>query len=52
MQDEYEDGAPREQILDRAHEVGIDEAKAEKEIENLKQKGELYETRTDHYRVV
>ena len=47
---EYDDGAPIDVVIERAEEVGIDESKAEHEIEKLKQKGEVYEPRTDHLR--
>jgi len=50
IEDEYDDGAPVEVVLDRAEEVGVTPQKAEHEIENLKQKGEVYAPRTDHLR--
>jgi replicative DNA helicase Mcm len=50
IEDEYEEGAPVEEVLSRAGEVGIDRSKAEQEIENLKKKGELYEPSLDHLR--
>ncbi|WP_332897375.1 LAGLIDADG family homing endonuclease [Haladaptatus sp. CMSO5] len=50
IEDEYEDGAPIDVVLDRAEEIGMDHSKAEHEIEKLKQKGEVYEPRTDHLR--
>jgi replicative DNA helicase Mcm len=50
IEDEYEEGAPVDEVLARADEVGIDRSKAEKEIENLKKKGELYEPSLDHLR--
>ena len=50
VEDEYEEGAPIDEVLARADDVGIDRAKAEKEIENLKQKGEVYEPSLDHLR--
>ncbi|MFB6295293.1 MAG: LAGLIDADG family homing endonuclease [Halobacteriales archaeon] len=43
IEDEYEEGAPVEEVIDRAEELGMDESKADHEIEKLKQKGELYE---------
>ncbi|MFB6228739.1 MAG: hypothetical protein ABEH88_09310, partial [Halobacteriales archaeon] len=43
IEEEYEDGAPAEEVIERAEEVGMDESKAEHEMEKLKQKGELYE---------
>ncbi|PSQ16972.1 MCM family protein [Halobacteriales archaeon QS_8_69_26] len=52
LADEYEDGAPKEVITDRAEEHGIDADQVDHEITKLKEKGEIYETQTDHYRVV
>ncbi|MFB6222616.1 MAG: LAGLIDADG family homing endonuclease [Haloarcula sp.] len=50
IEDEYDEGAPADIVIERAEEVGIDETKAEHEIDKLKQKGEVYEPRTDHLR--
>ncbi|MFB6254058.1 MAG: minichromosome maintenance protein MCM [Halobacteriaceae archaeon] len=50
LQDEYEEGAPIEDVLEQAESNGIDRSKAEKEIEKLRQKGEVYEPRTNHLR--
>ena len=50
IEEEYEEGAPVDEVLARASEVGIDRSKAEQEIENLKKKGELYEPSLDHLR--
>ncbi|MFC7075033.1 LAGLIDADG family homing endonuclease [Haloarcula halophila] len=50
IEDEYDEGAPVDVVIERAEEVDIDESKAEHEIEKLKQKGEVYEPRTDHLR--
>ncbi|WP_372479810.1 LAGLIDADG family homing endonuclease [Halomicrobium sp. HM KBTZ05] len=50
IEEEYDEGAPVDVVVERAEEVGIDESKAEHEIEKLKQKGEVYEPRTDHLR--
>ncbi|MEF8775489.1 MAG: LAGLIDADG family homing endonuclease [Haloarculaceae archaeon] len=50
IEDEYDEGAPVGVVLERAEEVGMDTAKAEHEIEQLKQKGEVYEPRTDYLR--
>jgi replicative DNA helicase Mcm len=50
IEDEYDEGAPVDVVIERAEEVGIDESKAEHEIEKLKQKGEVYEPRNDHLR--
>jgi replicative DNA helicase Mcm len=50
IESEYEDGAPIEEVLDRTDEVGMDRAKAEREIEELRRKGEVYEPRSEHLR--
>ncbi|MFW5973959.1 MAG: minichromosome maintenance protein MCM, partial [Natrialbaceae archaeon] len=50
VEEEYDEGAPIDVVLERAAEVGMDESKAEHEIEKLKQKGEVYEPSTDHLR--
>ncbi|MEA5388409.1 ATP-binding protein [Haloarculaceae archaeon H-GB11] len=50
LEEEYDEGAPVEVIIERAEEVGMDASKANHEIEKLKQKGEVYEPRTDHLR--
>ena len=43
-------GAPVDVIVERAEEQGMDASKAEHEIDKLKQKGEVYEPKTDHLR--
>jgi len=50
IEEEYDEGAPVEEVLDRAGEIGMDEEKAEKEIESLRKKGELYEPVQGHLR--
>ena len=50
IEDEYDEGAPVDVVLDRAEEIGTERSKAEHEIEKLKQKGEVYEPSTDHLR--
>ena len=50
IEEEYDDGAPIDVVLERAGEIGMDESKAEHEIDKLKQKGEVYEPSTDHLR--
>ncbi|WP_439027803.1 LAGLIDADG family homing endonuclease [Haloarchaeobius sp. DT45] len=50
IEEDYDEGAPVEVVLERADEIGMDQSKAEHEIEKLKQKGEVYEPRTDHLR--
>jgi replicative DNA helicase Mcm len=47
IEDEYDEGAPIDVVIERAEEVGIDESKAEHEIEKLKTQGELYEPKND-----
>ena len=46
----YEEGAPVEEVLDRAGEIGMDQHKAEAEIEKLRTKGEVYEPTQGHLR--
>jgi replicative DNA helicase Mcm len=50
IEDEFEDGAPVQEVLDRAEEVGLDPSKAEDEIEKLRRRGEVYEPRQNHLR--
>jgi len=50
IEEEFEEGAPIEEVLDRADEIGMDATKAEDEIEKLRRKGEVYEPKQDHLR--
>ncbi|MBX0297856.1 hypothetical protein [Haloarcula nitratireducens] len=50
MEDRHDDGAPVQQVLHRARRLGIDTATAEREIDELKQQGEVYEPEPDHLR--
>jgi len=50
IEKEFEEGAPIEEVLDRADEIGMDADKAEREIEKLRRKGEVYEPKQDHLR--
>jgi len=50
IEEEYDDGAPVDVVLDRADEIGMDASKAEHEIDKLKQKGEVYEPKQQHLR--
>ncbi|WJK63735.1 ATP-binding protein [Halobacterium salinarum] len=52
IEEEFDDGAPVEEVLDRAEEIGMDAGKAEHEIEKLKERGELYQPNTDHLRSI
>ena len=50
IEDDYEEGAPVEEVLERADEIGMDPSKAEHEIQKLKQQGEVYEPANDYLR--
>jgi replicative DNA helicase Mcm len=50
IEEEYEEGAPVDEVLDRADEIGMDPGKAEQEIEKLRTKGEVYEPKQGHLR--
>jgi len=50
LESEYDEGAPVEVVIERAEEVGMEETKAEHEIEKLKQKGEVYEPQNNYLR--
>ncbi|MFC6615461.1 minichromosome maintenance protein MCM [Halopenitus salinus] len=50
IEEEYEEGAPVDEVLERAGEVGMDPGKAEDEIEKLRRKGEVYEPTQNHLR--
>jgi replicative DNA helicase Mcm len=52
LEQEYDDGAPTEEVLDRAEAAGIERSKAEHQIQKLRDRGEVYEPRTDHLRTV
>ena len=52
LEEEYEDGAPIEEVYERADAVGMDRDKAEHEIEKLRRQGDIYEPTTDHLRTV
>jgi replicative DNA helicase Mcm len=50
IEEDYDDGAPVDEVMARADEIGMEQSKAEHEIDKLKQKGEVYEPSTDHLR--
>jgi len=50
IEEEYQEGAPVDEVLDRAGEIGMDPGKAEGEIEKLRTKGEVYEPKQGHLR--
>ncbi len=51
IQEDYDVGAPYDEVLERAEELNIDETKAEHEIEKLSQRGELYEPKDGFLRL-
>ena len=50
IEEEFDEGAPIAEVLDRADEIGMDASKAEQEVEKLRRKGEVYEPKQDHLR--
>jgi len=52
LEPNYEKGVPEEEILKVAEEEGIDRYKAREILVKLKQMGEIYSPRYDHYRLV
>ncbi|MBC9985046.1 MULTISPECIES: minichromosome maintenance protein MCM [Haloferax] len=51
MQEEYEEGAPHEEVLERANsELNMDEKTVNDQLDKLKMKGDIYEPRGDVYR--
>ncbi|AFK17965.1 helix-turn-helix domain-containing protein [Haloferax mediterranei ATCC 33500] len=51
MQEEYEEGAPHEEVVERANtELNMDEKTVIDQLEKLKMKGDIYEPRGDVYR--
>jgi replicative DNA helicase Mcm len=50
IEEDYEEGAPVDKVLERADEIGMDRSRAEDEIEKLKTRGELYQPKADHLR--
>ena len=52
VEQEYDEGAPIEEVLDSAEAAGIERSKAEHEIEKLRRQGDVYEPQTDYLRTV
>jgi replicative DNA helicase Mcm len=52
IENEFENGAPIEEVLDTAEEHGTERSKAEHQIDQLKQQGELYEPNPGHLRSI
>jgi replicative DNA helicase Mcm len=50
MEGDYDYGVPVEDIMERTEEIDMDPDRVHHEIDQLKQKGELYEPKTDHLR--
>jgi len=50
IEEEYDEGAPVDVVVERAEEQGMEVSTAEHEIDKLKQKGEVYEPKTEHLR--
>jgi len=50
IEEEFDEGAPVDRVLERAEEAGMERSKAEHEIDKLKQQGEVYEPKNDHLR--
>ncbi|KAB1186941.1 MULTISPECIES: minichromosome maintenance protein MCM [Haloferax] len=51
MQEEYEEGAPHDEVVERANaELNMDEKTVNDQLEKLKMKGDIYEPRGDVYR--
>lgn len=50
LEAEYEDGAPIETVLDRCESTNIGRSTGEHEIQNLKDRGEIYEHKPGHLR--
>ncbi|MEF8887155.1 MAG: LAGLIDADG family homing endonuclease [Haloarculaceae archaeon] len=50
IEEEYDEGAPVDVVVERAEEQGMEPSKAEHEIEQLKQKGEVYTPTKGHLR--
>lgn len=52
LESQYEAGAPLEEVYEEASALGLDEGDVDGEIKNLKDKGDVYESKNDHFRVV
>lgn len=48
--EEFDEGAPIREVLDRAGEVGLSVEEAEEEVDYLRRKGEVYRPTEDHLR--
>jgi replicative DNA helicase Mcm len=52
LEENYDKGVPEEEILNAAEDEGIDRIKAKEILRKLKQMGEIYTPKYDHYRLV
>jgi DNA replicative helicase MCM subunit Mcm2 (Cdc46/Mcm family) len=52
LEDNNDNGAPKEAVLQQAELLGMSRPKADKVIENLRSKGDVYEPKTGHLRAV
>jgi len=52
LEGEHAAGAPIEDVKERADAIGMSEQKVEQEIQKLKDKGDAYEAKADHLRLV
>ena len=52
VEQEYEEGAPIEEVLDRPEAAGVERSKTEREIEKLRRQGDAYEPVEGHLRTV
>jgi hypothetical protein len=52
IQSEFDESAPVEMVYTHAEEIGFSEAAISRELEKLKQKGEVYEPKVGHLRGV
>lgn len=50
IEEEYEKGAPVDEVKERAEEKGMDERKIEKELDKLRRNGQIYEPAQGHLR--
>lgn len=48
---EYDDGAPHDEVVEKATDAGMEQSKVEHEIKNLRERGDIYQPKINHYRV-
>ncbi|WP_135824884.1 LAGLIDADG family homing endonuclease [Halorussus ruber] len=52
LEEEYENGAPIEEVISHAEEIGMERSKAENELDQMTTEGRLYKPSTDHVRTI